>query len=215
MILYTFLVSTLVLSAGNAYATPSLKSVRDPPAVVLDNGTFIGVHDGVVDRYLGIPFALPPTGDTRFRLPVPNASYSVTYNATDFGMDCPQQNSGQSTVDDVITEEIAIMLGLTRAEPRRSGEDYLTINIWTPSDIQSGANLSVLAWIFGGGFEVRSTAECVLQKATSEDWWHSETMMCHANVRRQRATPNTSLVVGKSAEDKRLNHDRHPSSAHT
>ncbi|OCH92841.1 alpha beta-hydrolase [Obba rivulosa] len=153
------LVSTLGLSAGSAYATPSLKSVRDPPAVVLDNGTFIGVHDGVVDRYLGIPFALPPTGDMRFRLPVPNTSYNATYNATDFGMDCPQQNSGQSTVDDVITEEIAIMLGLTRAGPRPSGEDCLTINVWTPSDIQPGANLSVLAWIFGGGFEVGSTAD--------------------------------------------------------
>ena len=30
------------------------------PTVTLDSGTFVGVGDGTVDRFLGIPFAKPP-----------------------------------------------------------------------------------------------------------------------------------------------------------
>ena len=30
------------------------------PTVVLDEGTFVGVTDGVTKRFLGIPFAKPP-----------------------------------------------------------------------------------------------------------------------------------------------------------
>ena len=30
------------------------------PPVILDNGTFFGLSDGVTHRFLGIPFAEPP-----------------------------------------------------------------------------------------------------------------------------------------------------------
>ncbi|EMD39520.1 hypothetical protein CERSUDRAFT_111844 [Gelatoporia subvermispora B] len=139
---------------------PPLRAINDPPTVDLDNGTFIGTTDGVSNKYLGIPFALPPTGSLRFRLPVPNNQYNGTHNATQFGMDCPQQRSaGDNALDDMITTDLALMLGLDKAEPRPEGEDCLTINVWTPADAQPGANLSVLVWIFGGGFEVGSPAD--------------------------------------------------------
>ena len=43
---------------GAALAVPMAK--RASPSVQLDDGTFVGTSDGVVDRFLGIPFAKPP-----------------------------------------------------------------------------------------------------------------------------------------------------------
>lgn len=37
------------------------------------------------------------------------------------------------------------------------GEDCLTLNVQRPAGIDSSANLPVVAWIFGGGFEFGST----------------------------------------------------------
>lgn len=39
-------------------SAPDLQSIS--PTIVLDEGTFIGVGDGVINRFLGIPFAKPP-----------------------------------------------------------------------------------------------------------------------------------------------------------
>lgn len=38
--------------------TPDIQSVA--PTILLDQGTFVGVSDGVTTRYLGIPYAKPP-----------------------------------------------------------------------------------------------------------------------------------------------------------
>lgn len=141
--LHFLVLSTLALIPW-IHAAPPLRAINDPPTVDLDNGTFIGTTDGVSNKYLGIPFALPPyvalhynlmpaswrddvlssTGSLRFRLPVPNNQYNGTHNATQFGMDCPQQRSaGDNALDDMITTDLALMLGLDKAEPRPEGED--------------------------------------------------------------------------------------------
>ena len=43
---------------GAAVAVPAAK--RGVPSIRLDDGTFIGTSDGIVDRFLGIPFGKPP-----------------------------------------------------------------------------------------------------------------------------------------------------------
>ena len=43
---------------GAVVAVPTAK--RAAPSIQLDGGTFVGTSDGIVDRFLGIPFAKPP-----------------------------------------------------------------------------------------------------------------------------------------------------------
>ena len=45
---------------GAAVAVQTVMYVAPGPSVQLDDGTFIGTSDGVVDRFLGIPFGKPP-----------------------------------------------------------------------------------------------------------------------------------------------------------
>ncbi len=101
-----FLAIHIAMSLG--VPTPSNVST-----VILDHATFVGVSDGVANKFLGIPFAKPPcvtpfvnyvlaavvfivyhsTGDRRFRFPVPNDPYTGTHQAVAFGDGCPQQSS--------------------------------------------------------------------------------------------------------------------------
>ncbi|KAG8890132.1 hypothetical protein FRB98_000860 [Tulasnella sp. 332] len=61
--------------------------------VKLDNGTFIGLFDKELNtiKFLGIPFAKPPTGNLRFRRPVSPDPYTGSRPAIKYGLACPQQ----------------------------------------------------------------------------------------------------------------------------
>ncbi|KAJ3559155.1 hypothetical protein NP233_g11337 [Leucocoprinus birnbaumii] len=63
------------------------------PTVTLDNGTFTGLASGTVIQFLGIPFAQPPIGNLRYRLPQEIQPYTGNHLATAFGPACPQQNT--------------------------------------------------------------------------------------------------------------------------
>ena len=67
VILRAFLVSILVATT-TVLASPSTDSTC--PVVTLDKGTFIGTTANDTDRFLGIPFAHPPSVlDYRHRPP--------------------------------------------------------------------------------------------------------------------------------------------------
>jgi acetylcholinesterase len=93
-----------------------------------------------VDRYLGIPYAKPPTGDLRFQPPQPFGPFSETYNAADFGASCPQQSYPFMPVE------------------KKTDEDCLFLNIYVPRqkpDEPSGH--AVMFFIHGGGFSTGSS----------------------------------------------------------
>ncbi|KAJ3567939.1 hypothetical protein NP233_g6036 [Leucocoprinus birnbaumii] len=77
--------SVLALCASLAAAAPAAVTVK------LDSATVTGKSSGSVQEFLGIPFALPPTGNLRFRLPQPVPAYNGTIDATAYGPSCPQQ----------------------------------------------------------------------------------------------------------------------------
>jgi len=124
------------------------------PTVKLDNATFQGFTSGNVNSYLGIPFAEPPVGNLRFQLPVPIAYPVGTFDATSFGPSCPQQSIHLPLPDlGLSTDVINALTDLVFRVIEPDSEDCLTINVITPGHIPSGTKLSVVVWIFGGGFE--------------------------------------------------------------
>jgi para-nitrobenzyl esterase len=95
-------------------------------------GDLKGVTEGKVESFKGIPFAAPPVGDRRWRLPGPAPSWTGVKDADAFGPICIQ----------------AQRPGFTQA----MSEDCLTLNIWRPAGAKAGDKLPVMVWIYGGGF---------------------------------------------------------------
>ncbi|KAI0060457.1 carotenoid ester lipase precursor, partial [Artomyces pyxidatus] len=135
-------------------STTLVTSRPTTPTVQLDAGTFIGQPSGNVSKFLGIPFALPPTGNLRFRLPVPNLPYSGVHNATAFGHSCIQQTSPMPVPSGLSPGGLAFLqTGAAPAPLAPDDEDCLTVNVVVPNNVKKPSKLPVLFWIFGGGFE--------------------------------------------------------------
>ncbi|KAM5344315.1 hypothetical protein ACJ41O_012852 [Fusarium nematophilum] len=119
-----YLALTLAVCATTAVA------IKNPTAN-LKNGTYIGAHHRAYnqDFFLGVPYAQPPVGDLRFRVPHSlNSTWEEPRNATAYGAACYQFSQD----------------GL------RGSDDCLSINVVRPSGFD-GAKLPVALWIHGGG----------------------------------------------------------------
>ncbi|CAI6090672.1 unnamed protein product [Clonostachys chloroleuca] len=113
------------------------------PTVSTMNGTYVGKHLGSFnqDAFLGMPFALPPTGERRFQRPhYIDQAFSETRNATSYGPACPQYSPPNVFGNDI-------------------SEDCLSINVVRPAGISPDTNLPVLVWIYGGGFDGGGTSD--------------------------------------------------------
>ncbi|KAL4792477.1 Alpha/Beta hydrolase protein [Aspergillus venezuelensis] len=115
-------------------------------------GTIRGVQfDDKARRYAGIPYALPPTGEHRWRKPralpegyiFSSPDGKDAYDATKFKPICPQK---------------AYHVGNSNAEGGDSAysEDCLFVNIWTPvpseQDEDKDRKWPVMLWLHGGWF---------------------------------------------------------------
>ena len=117
--------------------TASVAGARtDPvlPIVTIADGALQGhVEDGAVE-FKGIPFAVPPVGDLRWRAPQPVARWQGVRDAGQYGHDCMQLPFPSD----------AAPLGTPPAE------DCLYMNVWKPQGVTG--KLPVMVWIYGGGF---------------------------------------------------------------
>ncbi|KIK96774.1 hypothetical protein PAXRUDRAFT_825611 [Paxillus rubicundulus Ve08.2h10] len=153
-------IALLLLLVGLAGA--SLLRDRSCPTVTLDSATVTGVSvpSKSVNEFLGIPFAQPPTGNLRFRLPQALPPYNASFSATAYGPACPQQALTLLTVPGLPAEALGNMTStLNRVIAGPFAEDCLTLNVVAPADATPNSKLPVVVWIYGGGFEVGGTSK--------------------------------------------------------
>jgi len=106
------------------------------PIVETAQGRIKGLAKDGVLRFNGIPYAAPPVGPLRWRMPEPPLAWDGVRECARFGNIAPQ-----------ITGAAERLLGRT---PGEQSEDCLTLNVWTPS--LDGGSRPVMVWIHGGAF---------------------------------------------------------------
>ncbi|ETW82195.1 Esterase/Lipase [Heterobasidion irregulare TC 32-1] len=153
-------VATLAFGVGLTTAVSTARATG--PTVQLDNATFVGATVGSVSRFLGIPFAQPPTGDLRFRLPEPTEPYTGTQNVTAFGPACPQQKITLPVTNVLAQTSIDFIVNEVWSAITPSSEDCLTLNVVKPASATSNSKLPVVVSrsnsLFAGGFEIGGTS---------------------------------------------------------
>jgi para-nitrobenzyl esterase len=134
------LMSTLCMIAGSASAA-MVPIASDP--VITDSGMISGtLLSSGVKAYLGIPYAKPPTQGLRWAAPQP-MRWEGIWNADRTGPECIQILRPHD-INHYFSEE-------------PTSEDCLYLNIWVPPGAAPGANLPVIAFIYGGGGTVGSS----------------------------------------------------------
>ncbi len=135
-VLTTLFLSTLLWISG---CIPTGEDV----AVDTIYGTIIGKEEGGLQRFLGIPYAKPPTGMLRWQAPEPPSHWDGTRRAFRQARACVQTGSPTGAFG--------------------SQEDCLYLNVWTPS---TPGPHPVMAWIHGGGLVIGSANEAQYDGAT-------------------------------------------------
>nr|VWO96474.1 Carboxylic ester hydrolase (EC [Ganoderma boninense] len=146
--------STTPTSPSCAASSASSSAPSVFATATLDKAQVIGGVDGSVTTFHGIPFAEPPLGDLRLRLPVPVESYTGTIDATQAATECMQliPSIREDMPAAMLADMMAELGGIAGGSSSAQSEDCLTINVQVPTGTKAGDKLPVIAWIFGGGF---------------------------------------------------------------
>ncbi|GAB2870726.1 carboxylesterase family protein [Streptomyces deserti] len=108
------------------------------PVVRTAAGAVRGRREDGLAVFRGIPFAEPPVGEARFAAPRPAAPWDGVRDAHAFGPPPPQDLG---------------IAGRTAVLSAPEGDDWLTVNVWTP-DPDPAARRSVMVWIYGGAYKL-------------------------------------------------------------
>jgi para-nitrobenzyl esterase len=119
------------------------------------SGPVKGETEGGVLVYRGIPFAEPPTGELRFRPPVPPRAWPEVRPALDFAPACPQSVSADPTENNNTV----------------MAEDCLAVNVWTPS--VEGKKRPAMVFIHGGAF---------IEGSARNSWYDGTALAKRGNV---------------------------------
>lgn len=125
--------------------------------VEVESGLLAGYFNGdrSVRIYKGIPYALPPVGELRWKAPQPAAHWDGVFEATEFGCSA-MQKSIDPIVGDLIRKALKLPEDTVSEKAPECNEDCLYLNVWAPA---SGDKHPVLVWIHGGSLTSGSGAE--------------------------------------------------------
>ena len=105
--------------------------------------------------FMGIPFARPPVGQSRWEAPQSAMPWTGVRDAARPGPACTQPSAGLG----VFLGPMANVYGSRYAEPPvQSSEDCLYLNVWTP-EWPPKHSLPVMVWLHGGNNEVGSGSQ--------------------------------------------------------
>ncbi|WP_371663420.1 carboxylesterase family protein [Streptomyces sp. NBC_00280] len=101
-------------------------------------GPVVGRRTGPVQRFLGIPYAQPPTGVRRFAAPLRRDRFPEPFDASRHGP---------------TSQRVPLFATTTVPEPSVPGDDILNLSVVAPAQVAGhAAPCPVLVWIHGGGF---------------------------------------------------------------
>uniref|UniRef100_A0A3Q3KRM9 Neuroligin 4 X-linked a n=1 Tax=Mastacembelus armatus TaxID=205130 RepID=A0A3Q3KRM9_9TELE len=137
-------------------------AAQQNPVVTTNYGKLRGVKVtlpneilGPVEQYLGIPYALAPTGERRFQPPEPPMSWPGIRNATQFAPVCPQFLEDRFLLNDMLPVWFTANLDTLVTYVQEQSEDCLYLNIYVPTedDIHDENGLKpVMVYIHGGSY---------------------------------------------------------------
>ncbi len=118
----------LIVAAGASGGSPN------PVRLKTDAGTVVGLLQDNVNVFKGVPYAMPPLGDLRWRPPQRPARWAGERSATEYALPCAQPigPDGKPNPGGV-------------SGP--SGEDCLYLNVWAPKNARKAP---VMLWLYGG-----------------------------------------------------------------
>jgi para-nitrobenzyl esterase len=106
----------------------------DGPLLQTEAGPVQGVEIQGARVFLGVPYAAPPTGQNRWKSPLPVSAWGPQVRpATQAGSACPQLPSALLSAPSV-------------------NEDCLYLNVYAPKATTSANPLPVMVWLHGGAF---------------------------------------------------------------
>ena len=114
-------------------AASSARSQTKAAPVALDSGSVVGMIEGPVTVFKGIPYAAPPVAALRWKAPRPAIRWTGIREARHFGAACPQSPEHK---------ELWAQVG-------PMSEDCLFLNVWRPT---GAGTYPVMMFLHGGGF---------------------------------------------------------------
>ncbi|WP_048846982.1 carboxylesterase/lipase family protein [Tanticharoenia sakaeratensis] len=127
----TCTITALAFVLASLFWAKSSLAASAVPTVSTTAGLLRGVSEGGVDRFMGVPFAIPPTGPQRWMPAAPPDAWHGIRDARIGHEGC--------------------VADLSADGPARDNEDCLYLNVWRPAGALENAHLPVVVFFHGGG----------------------------------------------------------------